>query len=121
LLWIESSGKRPELAARLEGAGLAVIGPAHAVAHGKQLAREEQIDAALLDMNLAGERVDDLAAVLLPARYLLPSSADTVGEPCRLNLREPLLSLNRSGRTRCWAPSVLLSNAVLQPCSLCQS
>lgn len=44
--------------------GAAVVGPAGTVASALDLARSEAFDAALLDVNLRGERVDPVAEVL---------------------------------------------------------
>jgi DNA-binding response OmpR family regulator len=48
----------------LADAGWIVIGPAGTVAEAKRLIGEAQIDGALLDANLAGEAVDEVAAIL---------------------------------------------------------
>lgn len=44
--------------------GVVVVGPAATVAQGLQLARNEQLDAAILDINIRGEPVDPVAVVL---------------------------------------------------------
>jgi len=44
--------------------GCSVIGPAGRLAEGLALARDAQADAAVLDINLAGERSDTIAAAL---------------------------------------------------------
>jgi len=44
--------------------GCRVAGPAHALAHARTLIETEHFDAALLDGNLSGQRVDELAAAL---------------------------------------------------------
>jgi hypothetical protein len=38
------------------------VGPAHSVDHARKLLAHQHVDAALLDVNLAGVRTDDLAA-----------------------------------------------------------
>lgn len=48
----------------LAEAGATVIGPAMSVAAGLALAELETIDAAVLDVNLRGERIDVVAALL---------------------------------------------------------
>jgi hypothetical protein len=53
---------RPRVGSDLEGASLQVVGPAHSVDHARKLLAHQHVDAALLDVNLAGERTDDLAA-----------------------------------------------------------
>ena len=44
--------------------GCCVVGPAHSVAQARTLMETETIDGALLDGNLSGQRVDELAAAL---------------------------------------------------------
>jgi CheY-like chemotaxis protein len=44
--------------------GATVIGPAMTLADGLSLAETEQFDAAVLDVNLRGERIDPIAEVL---------------------------------------------------------
>jgi PAS domain S-box-containing protein len=53
-----------EIEACLEAAGCAVVGPVGRLARAKVLVAEAECDAALLDANLAGERVDELAMQL---------------------------------------------------------
>jgi DNA-binding response OmpR family regulator len=53
-----------ELAAILEAAGLKVVGPARSIKHAHKLIAAEHVDAALLDVNVAGQRIDDLAVAL---------------------------------------------------------
>ena len=48
----------------MDGIGWDVVGPATRVAPAMVLAREENIDAALLDVNLAGEMSWDIAKIL---------------------------------------------------------
>jgi CheY-like chemotaxis protein len=52
------------VAMSLTDAGCIVIGPAGTVAEAKRLIGEALIDGALLDANLAGEPVDEVAAIL---------------------------------------------------------
>jgi CheY-like chemotaxis protein len=58
------------MAASLTDAGWIVIGPAATVAEAKQLIEEARFDGALLDANLPGEAVDEVAAIL--ARRSVP-------------------------------------------------
>jgi PAS domain S-box-containing protein len=53
-----------DLETSLANAGCQVIGPAGTVDAAKRLIADEKCDAALLDVNLAGEPVDELAAAL---------------------------------------------------------
>src|SRR5262249_58739427 len=53
-----------ELEADLAAAGCEVIGPAATLAHAKTLVEEGKYDAALVDVNLKGQPVDELAALL---------------------------------------------------------
>ena len=48
----------------LEDMGVEPVGPAATIAEALRLINETPIDAALLDANLAGRRVDDIAAAL---------------------------------------------------------
>jgi len=48
----------------LTGAGWRVIGSAGTLASAVSLARKSECDAAVLDVNLRGERVDDVATIL---------------------------------------------------------
>jgi PAS domain S-box-containing protein len=48
----------------LTSAGCFIVGPANTVAQAKVLIGEAEFDAALLDVNLGGQKVDELAAVL---------------------------------------------------------
>ena len=57
-----------DIEAQLEDAGCTVIGPAETLASARRLIVEAVFDAALLDANLGGERVDDLAAILTQKR-----------------------------------------------------
>ncbi len=50
--------------AALRGAGLKVIGTAGTLAGAVSLARSATCNVAVLDVNLRGERVDDVAAIL---------------------------------------------------------
>jgi two-component sensor histidine kinase len=54
-----------ELAAMLEGARAHIVGPARSMRQARELIHEQTLDAALLDINLAEERTDELAAALL--------------------------------------------------------
>src|SRR5262249_27412037 len=53
-----------ELASIFESAEATVIGPACSIKNARELLRMHHPDAALLDVNVAGERVDELAATL---------------------------------------------------------
>jgi DNA-binding response OmpR family regulator len=48
----------------LRGAGLRVVGSAGTLSSAVSLARKSECDAAVLDVNLKGERVDEVAAIL---------------------------------------------------------
>jgi DNA-binding NtrC family response regulator len=48
----------------LENAGAQVVGPAASVAEGAKLAKSERIDVAVMDLNLQGERADELVTTL---------------------------------------------------------
>ena len=48
----------------LQEAGLHVIGPAATLAQAKSLAQNAAFDGALLDVNLRGEHVDEVASIL---------------------------------------------------------
>jgi CheY-like chemotaxis protein len=52
------------MAGLLETEGAAVFGPASTVAEGAQLAKWWPIEIAVMDLNLQGERADDLVAEL---------------------------------------------------------
>ena len=53
-----------ELGEILQGFGCFVIGPASRIRHALRLAGEAEIDAAVLDVNVAGEKVFPVAEVL---------------------------------------------------------
>ena len=53
-----------DLEASLAAAGCHVVGPAATVETARKLITHEQCDAALLDVNLSGHPVDELAAAL---------------------------------------------------------
>lgn len=53
-----------EMASELEAAGCAVVGPAGTVKSARRLIADTPCDAALVDANLAGHPVDELAAAL---------------------------------------------------------
>jgi PAS domain S-box-containing protein len=53
-----------ELAGIVESYDVDVIGPAHSLGRAQELIKSQRVDAALLDVNVAGERVDELAAAL---------------------------------------------------------
>jgi CheY-like chemotaxis protein len=48
----------------LENAGAHVVGPAASVAESTKLAKSEQIDVAVMDLNLQGEMADELVTTL---------------------------------------------------------
>ena len=58
--------------------GVEPVGPAATIAEALRLINETPIDAALLDANLAGRRVDDIAA----AKKTLPAAA--YSKTCRV-------------------------------------
>ena len=53
-----------DLEETLANSGCVIVGPASSVAQAKVLISDAEFDAALLDVNLGGQRVDDLAAAL---------------------------------------------------------
>ncbi len=53
-----------QIEAALNAAGWSVIGPVGTLAAAVRLAREASCQCAVLDVNLRGERVDEVAAVL---------------------------------------------------------
>lgn len=52
----------------LDDAGCTVVGPAQSLDKARSMAREESFDAALVDGNLAGRPVDEIAATLRERR-----------------------------------------------------
>ncbi|MBB4197945.1 CheY-like chemotaxis protein [Rhodoblastus sphagnicola] len=54
----------------LEGEGVEVIGPVGSLQEAMQLARNVTVDGALLDVNIDGGRIDDVAEIL--ARKCVP-------------------------------------------------
>jgi CheY-like chemotaxis protein len=52
----------------LEGEGVEVIGPVGSFQEAMVLARNEHVDGALLDVNIEGGRIDDVAAILMQRR-----------------------------------------------------
>lgn len=75
-----------ELGAMLEGGGFEVIGPVSTVADALDRLKVERPDAAVLDVNLQGERITPVAVVLTAMRvpFVLASAyvpADLAGEP----------------------------------------
>lgn len=57
-----------QIEAILRGAGWRVIGSAGTLASAVSLARKSECDVAVLDVNLRGERVDEVAAILSERR-----------------------------------------------------
>jgi PAS domain S-box-containing protein len=53
-----------ELAAVLETAKVSVVGPTHSLNAARELIKQHTPDAALLDVNIAGQRIDELAVAL---------------------------------------------------------
>ena len=58
-----------QIEAVLRGAGWSVIGPAGTLAKAVSIAQTATCDGAVLDVNLRGERVDDVADYSFRARY----------------------------------------------------
>src|SRR5262249_11298569 len=58
-----------ELEGELAAAGCEGIGPAATLAHAKTLVEEGKYDAALVDVNLKGQPVDELAALLTEKKH----------------------------------------------------
>ncbi|MCW2317303.1 CheY chemotaxis protein or a CheY-like REC (receiver) domain [Rhodoblastus acidophilus] len=52
----------------LEGEGVEVIGPVGSLQEAIVLARNEMVDGALLDVNIDGGRIDDVAEILAQRR-----------------------------------------------------
>ncbi len=48
----------------LHDEGVEVVGPVGSLAEARQLARAEDLDGALLDVNIDGGRIDDVAEIL---------------------------------------------------------
>lgn len=69
---------------RLEGLGCQVVGPASSVGEALELLEAEDIDAAVLDVNLAGEKVfpvaDSLAARDIPFVFATAYGASGVAD-----------------------------------------
>ncbi len=67
-----------EIKTALTSAGNKVLGPASSVDHALELLRETKPDAAVLDVDLAGERVTPVAIQLkaLGVPFVLASAAD---------------------------------------------
>ena len=63
--------------------GLDVIGPAGTLDEAKLLARDEPLDGALLDVNIAGGRIDDVADILTHRNipYLFVTSCEYADLP----------------------------------------
>lgn len=70
------------LAEELGDAGCEVVGPVSRLQAAMRMAREEQLDGALLDVNLAGERSFPVAAILrergIPFIFLTGYAEDAI-------------------------------------------
>ena len=73
----------------LNTAGWSVAGPAGTLASAVKLARTSAFDAAVLDVNLGGERVDEVAAILsgrgIPFLFMTGYGRDDIPAPYRDN------------------------------------
>lgn len=73
-----------DLARALRGAGARPVGPVSTVRQAQELISREQVDAAILDLNLHGEMafefVERLAATKLPCLIISGYAADAVPE-----------------------------------------
>ncbi|MDE2364331.1 MAG: response regulator [Hyphomicrobiales bacterium] len=71
----------------LEEDGFNVVGPVGSLDEARQLARDEELDGALLDVNLHGGRVDEAAEILalrgVPFVFVTAYSRDNLPEKFR--------------------------------------
>ena len=82
-----------ELAAILETAEVNVIGPARSLNAAHELIKKHKADAALLDVNIGGQRIDELAAALsrnkVPFAFLTGYRRETLPPPFQAALLVP--------------------------------
>jgi DNA-binding response OmpR family regulator len=89
------------LADMLTELGAVVVGPAPSVAEGMSLATGEEIDVAILDVRLRGERVDPIALALRTRGIPTAPDAPLLDKPySEQRLRDVLLRLLGAGRPR---------------------
>lgn len=78
-----------ELEATLVRAGWTVVGPAGTLASALKLARNAACDGAVLDVNLKGERVDEVASILaergIPFLFATGYGRNNLPAACREN------------------------------------
>ncbi len=78
-----------QVEALLTRAGWSVVGPAGTLARAVKLARSTACDAAVLDVNLKGERVDEVAAILAgrgtPFLFTTGYGRESLPAACREN------------------------------------
>jgi hypothetical protein len=82
-----------DLMMAVQDAGGRVLGPTASVAEGLSLARELQVDGAILDVNLSDRDVEPLASYLLNAGVATILQTG-VGLPPALKMRYPKLPVN---------------------------
>ncbi len=102
----------------LSDAGYSVVGPAPTLDKAKELIESEQFDAAVLDANLSGEPVNELAAEL--SRRTIPFAFLTGygREACRRRSGQCRCSISRSIRRSWWLSSKAWSPAKPDPGSI---
>jgi two-component system, response regulator PdtaR len=108
----------------LRGAGYDVLGPATSVGVALELLPREQPKAAVLDVNLGGERVTPVAEVLraMSIPYVLASGYGATELNEERVLREavnlaarPSISANRPPLSDCWRRLVKWSDEATSP------
>ncbi len=110
-----------ETANHLAAAGATVIGPANTLSAGLSMAASEQIDGAVLDLNLGGQSAEPLLQFLtrMKVPFIVITGYETAGIQVPVLLRKPVeyptliegLSeqLSKAGRRRVAASSVRLA------------
>ena len=110
-----------ETANHLAAAGATVIGPANTLSAGLSMAAAEQIDGAVLDLNLGGQSAEPLLQFLtrMKVPFIVITGYETAGIQVPVLLRKPVeyptliegLSeqLSKAGRRRVAASSVRLA------------
>ena len=85
----------PRVAAHIDGVlskqGLDVIGPAGSLEEAKLLACFEELDGALLDVNIDGGRIDDVADILMERKIPFLFVTSCGREDLPLNHQEAIL------------------------------
>jgi DNA-binding response OmpR family regulator len=100
-----------QVAEALTDAGYTVVGPAGEVSEALVLVRDEQIDAALIDINVDGDRTFGLAAALAKASvpFAFLSGYSKADLPANLRAR-PLLQKPVDGSAVCRCVRSLLQS-----------